>query len=363
MMSIFTRNFLKKNLESWRNLTFQSKMKTKHEVSSTREKLLAEYIAPTKIDDEKITIVGLGQVGIATAFSILSQNISNHIALVDLNENKLQGEVLDLKHGCLFMGNCHVEACTDYSGTANSKICIITAGLSIGKGETRLSLVQKNTDIFKKLLPELVKYSPNTMLLIVTNPVDVMTYVSWRISGLAQCKVIGTGTNLDTSRFRFLLSQKFGVATSSCHAYIIGEHGDSSVPVWSSVDIAGVRLRDINPYAGTDKDTENWSDIHKQVINSAYQIIKLKGDTSFAIGLSTAAIAKSMLKNPINFHAVSINAKGFHGIQDDVYLSLPCLLNANGLSKIIRERLDDGERLQLQKSAEILGKVQSSVHF
>lgn len=156
-----------------------------------------------------------------------SQNISSDLALVDMHEDKLKGEMLDLQHGSSFLKNAKISGSTDYSVTANSSVCIVTAGARQKEGETRLDLVQRNTDIFKKIIPELVKYSPNTILLIISNPVDILTYVAWKLSGLPYNQVIGSGTNLDSARFRFLLSKKLNVAPTSCHGWMIGEHGDS----------------------------------------------------------------------------------------------------------------------------------------
>lgn len=147
-----------------------------------------------------------------------------------------------------------------------------------------MDLVQRNTDILKNLVPKLVEHSPDTTLLIVSNPCDILTYVAWKLSGLPKNRVIGSGTNLDSSRFRFLLAQRLAVAPTSMHGWIIGEHGDSSVPVWSGVNIAGIRLREINPSAGLEGDQENWAECHKEVVNAAYEVIKLKGYTSWAIG-------------------------------------------------------------------------------
>lgn len=285
-------------------------------------------------------------------------------------EDKLKGEMLDLQHGSAFLRNAKINASTDYSITANSSVCIVTAGARQKEGETRLDLVQRNTNIFKKIIPELVKYSPNTILLIVSNPVDILTYVAWKLSGLPKNQVIGSGTNLDSARFRFLLSEKLKVAPTSCHGWMIGEHGDTcgtlirvyfkidfspiydwsvvrdkgtreieslsrkicliareprveractrslvsnlryvytfcSVPVWSGVNIAGVRLRDLDETVGTEDDKENWNEIYKKVIGSAYEVIKLKGYTSWAIGLSAAQIVSSILRNSQQVHAVA----------------------------------------------------------
>lgn len=274
-------------------------------MSPLNEQLL-DKIAECKIStSNKVTIVGIGQVGMACAFSILTQNVSNEICLIDVSSEKLQGEMMDLQHGSNFLKSPKVTAGTDYALTAGSRLCVVTAGVRQKEGESRLSLVQRNTDILKHIIPKLVEHSPDTILLMVSNPVDIMTYVAWKLSGLPKNHVIGSGTNLDSSRFRFLMSQRFGVASQSCHGWIIGEHGDSSVPVWSGVNIAGVRLRELNPTIGTAEDPEKWNELHKQVVDSAYEVIKLKGYTSWAIGLSVSNLASAILKNTNSVVAVS----------------------------------------------------------
>lgn len=328
-------------------------------MTSIQEKLLSKVADAPQSSGSKVTVVGVGQVGMACAFSILTQNIASELALVDVVPDKLKGEMMDLQHGSVFMHSPRVNASTDYAVTANSKICIVTAGARQKEGESRLDLVQRNADIFKHIIPQLVKYSPDTILLIVSNPVDVLTYVAWKLSGLPQHRVIGSGTNLDSSRFRVLLSQRLKVAPASVHGWVIGEHGDSSVPVWSGVNVAGVRLRDLNPELGTANDKENWSEIHQQVVSSAYEVIKLKGYTSWAIGLSVATLAEAILRNTNKVFAVSARVKGYHGIDRDVYLSLPCVLGENGVTDIITQPLTEAELDLLRSSASVMDEVQS----
>lgn len=282
---------------------------------------------------------------------------------MDVAADKLQGELLDLQHGSAFMKNAHVTASTDFKVSAGSRLCIITAGARQREGETRLDLVQRNTDILKGIIPQLVKYSPDTILLIVSNPCDILTYVAWKLSGLPKNKVIGSGTNLDSSRFRFLLSQKLGVAPTSVHGWIIGEHGDTSVPVWSGVNVAGVRLREINPHVGDPQDPEKWNQLHKEVVESAYEVIRLKGYTSWAIGLSCASLAQTILRNQKAVHAVSTLIKGEHGVEDEVFLSLPCVLGSNGVTHIVRQYLNPDEVKALHNSADLMHKVQSGIKF
>ena len=332
--------------------------------------------------NNKVTIVGIGAVGMAAAFSILAQvwlnfnifkkfssqvdffqNVSSEIALIDMFENKLKGEMMDLQHGSNFLKNAKISASTDLSVSAGSRLIIITAGVRQKEGESRLDLVQRNTDILKGMVPKLVEYSPNTTLLIVSNPCDILTYVAWKLSGLPQNRVIGSGTNLDSSRFRFLLAQRLNIAPTSMHGWIIGEHGDSSVPVWSGVNIASIRLREINPSAGLEEDQENWSECHKEVVNAAHEVIKLKGYTSWAIGLSCADLASAIFRNTNAVKAVSTLVKGIHGIDKEVFLSLPCVLNGNGVTSIVKQKLSPDEVIKLQASANLMDEVQRGISF
>lgn len=289
--------------------------------------------------------------------------MSSEVALIDMFEDKLKGEMMDLQHGSNFLKNAKITASKDLSVSAGSRLIIITAGVRQKEGESRLDLVQRNTDIMKGLVPKLVEHSPDTTLLIVSNPCDILTYVAWKLSGLPKNRVIGSGTNLDSSRFRFLLAQRLNIAPTSMHGWIIGEHGDSSVPVWSGVNIAGIRLREINPSAGLEGDKENWVDVHKEVVNAAYEVIKLKGYTSWAIGLSCADLASALFTNSNTVKAVSTLVKGIHGIDKDVFLSLPCVLNSKGVSSIVKQHLSPDELTKLHASADLMDKVQSGIKF
>ncbi|CAO4365159.1 unnamed protein product [Caenorhabditis nigoni] len=331
-------------------------------MASTIKEVFSEIAPAVEYSHGKVTVVGVGQVGMACAYSILQQNIANELCLVDVVADKLKGEMMDLQHGLAFTRHCTVKADTDYSITAGSKLCVVTAGARQREGETRLSLVQRNVEIFKGIIPQLVKYSPDTCILVVSNPVDVLTYVTWKLSGLPRERVFGSGTNLDSARFRFLLSEKLNIAPSSCHGWIIGEHGDSSVAVWSGVNVAGVTLHDVKPDIGEKTDNEHWeAEIHKKVVDSAYEIIKLKGYTSWAIGLSVAKIAQGIFSNSRNVYALSTNVKGFHGIEDEVYLSLPVVLGSAGLTHVVKQHLNEAEVEKLHKSAKALLEVQNGI--
>ncbi|XP_029453240.1 L-lactate dehydrogenase B chain-like [Rhinatrema bivittatum] len=309
----------------------------------------------------KISIVGVGQVGMACAISILQQKLPDELALVDILEQKLRGEMLDLQHGSVFLKTPVIVADKDYSVTANSRIVIVTGGVRQQEGESRLDLVQRNVNVFKCIIPQVVKYSPDCILLVVSNPVDIMTYVTWKLSGLPKHRVIGSGCNLDSARFRFLMSQKLKIDASCCHGFVLGEHGDSSVPVWSGVNVAGLSLQTLNPELGSEKDCENWKKVHQMVVDSAYEVITLKGYTNWAIGLSVANLSESIVKNLSRIHPVSTMVKGMYGIKNEVFLSLPCVLNAKGITSVINLKLKDEEVAQLKKSADTLWNIQKDL--
>nr|XP_031535691.1 L-lactate dehydrogenase A-like 6B [Vicugna pacos] len=272
------------------------------EMATVKCELLKNLTSDEAVRCSKISIVGTGSVGMACAISILLKGLSDELALVDVDEGRLKGETMDLQHGSSFIKMPNIVCSKDYLVTANSSLVIITAGARQEKGETRLNLVQRNLAIFKLMISSIVQYSPRCKLIVVSNPVDILTYVAWKLSEFPQNRVIGSGCNLDTARFRFLIGQRLGIHSESCHGWILGEHGDSSVPVWSGVNIAGVPLKTLNVDIGTDKDPEQWKNVHKDVVASAYEIIKMKGYTSWAIGLSVADLTESILKNLRRVH-------------------------------------------------------------
>ncbi|XP_069821222.1 L-lactate dehydrogenase A chain [Dendropsophus ebraccatus] len=332
-------------------------------MASTKEKLIHNVVAEPAASQNKVTIVGVGAVGMACAISVLQKDLADELALVDVIEDKLKGEMMDLQHGSLFLKTPKIVSGKDYSVTANSKLVVVTAGARQQEGESRLNLVQRNVNIFKFIIPNIVKYSPNCILLIVSNPVDVLTYVAWKISGFPKHRVIGSGCNLDSARFRYLMGEKLGIHPLSCHGWVIGEHGDSSVPVWSGVNVAGVSLKTLNPDMGTENDKENWKEVHKQVVDSAYEVIKLKGYTSWAIGLSVADLAETTLKNLRRVHPISTMVKGMYGVKEDVFLSIPSVLGNQGITDVVNMTLKPDEEERLRKSADTLWSIQKELQF
>uniref|UniRef100_A0AAQ4QJR3 L-lactate dehydrogenase n=1 Tax=Gasterosteus aculeatus aculeatus TaxID=481459 RepID=A0AAQ4QJR3_GASAC len=359
---------------------------------STKEKLISHVMKEEPVASaNKVTVVGVGMVGMACAISVLLKDLCDELALVDVMEDKLKGEIMDLQHGSLFLKTHKIVADKDYSVTANSKLVVVTAGARQQEGESRLNLVQRNVNIFKFIIPNIVKHSPNCIILVVSNPVDILTYVAWKLSGFPRHRVIGSGTNLDSARFRHLMGEKLNIHPSSCHGWIIGEHGDSSVPVWSGVNVAGVSLQGLNPQMGTEGDSENWKAVHKEVVDGeaysptsstagtdekdqqneskmkmlehtwAYEVIRLKGYTSWAIGMSVANLVESILKNLHKVHPVSTLVQGMHGVKDEVFLSVPSVLGNSGLTDVIHMTLKPDEEKQLMSSADTLWGVQKEL--
>lgn len=306
------------------------------------------------IRPRKGVIIGAGQVGMACAYSMIIQNCFDELVLQDIQTERVKGEVMDLMHGIPFVGTVDIKAGTVADVGQDADIVIITAGASQKSGESRLDLVGRNVAIFKGLIVDVVKYCPNATLLIVSNPVDIMTYVTLKVSGFPAARVIGSGTVLDSARFRTLLAEKMGIDPRSVHAYIIGEHGDSEVPVWSKVNVAGMPL-----YNGKDRsalDNADLNEIFEHVKNAAYEIIKLKGYTSYAIGLATTEIVQAILRSQERILTVSSLVNDFYGIHD-VCLSLPSVVNEKGVIKTVNLTLNDTEQQQLIHSAQILREL------
>ncbi|MED6215798.1 hypothetical protein PIB30_001415 [Stylosanthes scabra] len=316
--------------------------------------------SPTK-RQTKISVIGAGNVGMAIAQTILTQDLTDELVLVDNKADKLRGEMLDLQHAAAFLPRTKIHASVDYAVTAGSDLCIVTAGARQNPGESRLNLLQRNLALFKSIVPPLARYSPQTVLLIVSNPVDVLTYLAWKLSGFPSNRVIGSGTNLDSSRFRFLIADHLDVNAQDVQAYIVGEHGDSSVALWSSISVGGVPVLSFLEKQQIAYEKETLENIHKAVIGSAYEVISLKGYTSWAIGYSVASLARSIIRDQRKIHPVSVLAKGFYGICDEVFLSLPAQLGRGGVLGVTNVHLTEEESQRLRDSAKTILEVQNQL--
>ncbi len=310
--------------------------------------------AETKVNirPRKGVIIGAGQVGMACAYSMIIQNCFDELVLQDIQTERVRGEVMDLRHGTPFVSPVNIQAGSVADVGQDADLVIITAGASQKPGETRLDLVGRNVVIFESLIADVVKYCPNATLLVVSNPVDILTYVTLKLSGFPAARVIGSGTVLDSARFRTLLAAKMGIDPRSVHAYIIGEHGDSEVPVWSKVNVAGMPLYQGSP----SPDTAELNELFEHVKNAGYEILNRKGCTSYAIGLATTEIVKAILHSQDRILTVSNLVNGFYGIHD-VCLSLPAVVNEKGVIKTVNLTLNDKEQQQLLHSAQIIRDI------
>ncbi|PMQ01968.1 MAG: L-lactate dehydrogenase [Dictyoglomus sp. NZ13-RE01] len=304
----------------------------------------------------KILIVGAGAVGTSFAYSLMQKGLVEEIVLYDIDKNKAKGEAMDLSHGVSFVSPVKIRE-GDLEEAKDSDIVVITAGAKQKPGETRLQLIDRNLEIFKNLIPNIVNTGFNGIFLIVTNPVDILTYITWKISNFPREKVIGSGTVLDSSRFAYLLSQHCNVDPRSLTAYVIGEHGDTAVPAWSLTHIGGIHISEFCPICDNkciSKDVMN--EIMKEIRESAYKIIQYKGATYYAIGLAVVNIVEAILRDENRILPVSSVIPDLFGIKD-VPLSLPSILNRNGIRKVLNISLSSEEKEALLHSAKTLKSI------
>lgn len=300
----------------------------------------------------RVAVVGVGNVGATFAYALLMSGRASEIVLIDANQARAEGEAMDLNHAVPFAPPARIWAGT-YADCAGAAVTVITAGAAQKPGETRLDLVKKNTAIFKSIIPQVAQHNPNGIILVAANPVDVLSYVAWKLSGLPAARVIGSGTILDTARFRYLLSQYYGVDPRSVHAYILGEHGDSEVPAWSLANIAGMRLKDFCCLQDVRYDQTRMDEIFAQTRDAAYQIIQRKGATFYAIGAGLMRIVEAILRDQSTVLSVSSLIDRYYGI-DDVYFSLPAVVDRGGIEALLRLELDEMEIVGLRRSADVL---------
>ena len=300
----------------------------------------------------RVAVVGLGNVGASLAYALLFSGLAAEIVLVDKNVAKAEGEAMDLNHAVPFAHPTRIWA-GDYKDCAGAGVVVMAAGAGQKPGETRLDLLQRNAHIFEEVVPRLVEHNRDCILLIATNPVDVLTSLSLRLSGLPSNRVIGSGTILDTARFRYLLSQHFGVDPRSVHAFIIGEHGDSEVPVWSLANIAGMRLEEFCAAQGRSCDWKELDSIFEHTRDAAYHIIARKQATYYAVAAGLMRIIEAVLRDQNTVLSVSSLVSGMYGISD-LCLSLPSIVNRSGIEKVLHLQLSEAEVHKLQQSAQVL---------
>lgn len=312
-----------------------------------------------EINSRKAAIVGCGFVGSASAFALMESGLFSEIVLIDSSKEKAEGEALDISHGLPFAKPLQIYA-GDYSDISDAAVIIVTAGAGQKPGETRLDLVKKNVGIFKSIIPEIVKYNQDGILLVVANPVDILTYAAAKLSGFPKNRVFGSGTVLDSARLKYLLGEHLGVDSRSVHAFIIGEHGDSEIAAWSSANVSGIPLNSFCEMRGHFNHNKAMHRIADEVKNSAYEIIEKKKATYYGIAMSVKRICEAIVRDEKSILPVSSVQRGNYDI-DGVALSMPAIVGKHGVEALVPIELSKKEEEDLKKSAETLKAIISDV--
>ena len=302
----------------------------------------------------KVVLVGTGMVGMSFAYAALNQSVCDELVLIDLNEVRAKGEAMDLNHGLAFSNSSMQIYFGNYADCSDADVVVICAGVAQKEGETRLHLLQRNYKVFEAIVPRVVSSGFEGIFLVATNPVDIMTRITYELSGFNAAKVIGTGTTLDTARLRYLLGNYFEVDPRHMHAYVIGEHGDSEFVPWSQAIMAVKPVYDmLEKYP----DRYNHNDLEKieyEVRTAAYDIIKAKGSTYYGIGMAICRIVRAIFHNENSVFTVSVRLRGEYGLRKEVFIGHPCIINSNGANRNLELKLMTKEIEQFKQSYEIL---------
>jgi L-lactate dehydrogenase len=302
----------------------------------------------------KIALIGTGFVGSSYAFALLNQGIANELVLIDMNNEKADGDARDLNHGLAFASPMKIHA-GDYNDCKEADIVVITAGANQKRGETRLDLVGKNIKIFKGIVEQVMDSGFDGIFLVATNPVDILTYATWKFSGLPKERVIGSGTILDTARLRYLVGEHFDIDTRNIHAYIMGEHGDTEFPVWSHTTIGASHISELIDM-NNDEVQKDLNDIFVNVKDAAYQIIERKGATYYGIAMGLARITKAIFNDENSILTVSALLESEYD-QKDIYIGVPAIINREGIRKVVELPLNENEKSRFNHSAQTLKSV------
>lgn len=314
-----------------------------------------------QVNPRKAAIIGCGFVGSATAFALMQSRLFSEIVLLDANHDKADGEAKDIAHGIPFAGQMKIYA-GDYGDIGDASIVIVTAGANQKPDETRLDLVHKNVGIYKSIIPQIVESGFGGVLLIVSNPVDILTYAAVKLSGFPEHRVIGSGTVLDTARLKYALGEHLSVDSRSVHSFIIGEHGDSEIAAWSSTNVSGIPVNDFCEMRGHFNHQESMERIAADVKNSAYEIIAKKQATYYGIAMSVKRICECIVRDEKSILPVSSMLHGLYGI-DDIALSMPAIVGAEGIETHVPISLDEKETAALLASAKTLKEVAKSLEL
>lgn len=309
----------------------------------------------------KIVLIGSGAVGSTFAYTVLLRGLCTELVIIDVNRNKAEGDVLDLNHGLMLANPMKIKV-GEYADCAGADIIVVTAGAAQRPGETRIDLMNRNVAIFKSIIEGITAHNQDAILLVATNPVDILTQVALKLSGWPKQRVIGSGTLLDSSRFRYLVGERLGVDPRSIHGVIIGEHGDSEVAVWSALQVAGITLEQSQLGGRWQVSEAEKQRITEETKGAAYKIIEKKGATFYAIALALARICEAILKDHHSVLAVSSYLEDYHGISG-VCLGVPTVLGKGGVEEVLPLPLSPGEERQLQQSAEKLKGFLNEIGF
>ena len=312
----------------------------------------------------KVSIICCGNVGMRYAYALIMQGLVRSLVIVDVDKKRLEGEVMDLSHGTPYVSPIEIIA-GDYSDIQDSDLVVITAGKKQKHGQSRIDLVKDNVEVFRQIISQILKYAPSAIFLVVTNPVDILSYAAYKFSSKPAHEVIGSGTVLDTARFRFLLAQHCQIDPHNVHGYILGEHGDSEFPVWSNTIIGGVLFERYFSICGkteTCRTEDEMAVIAEEVKDSAYKIIEAKGETSYGIGLSLVRITRAILHDENAVLSVSTLIDDYLGVKD-IYLSLPSIVNKNGVRENLKIELSSKEQAQFLHSAEKIKSIIKQIGF
>ena len=308
-----------------------------------------------QVDTRKAAMIGCGFVGSASAFALMQSGLFSELVLIDANHDKAEGEAMDIAHGLPFAGQMKIYA-GDYDDIVDAAVIIVTAGAAQKPGETRLDLVNKNVNIFKSIIPEIAKRNYKGILLIVANPVDILTYTAVKLSGLPENRVIGSGTVLDTARLKYALGEHLEVDSRSVHSFIIGEHGASEIVAWSSTNVSGIPVNDFCELRGHFNHEEAMHRIADDVKNSAYDIIEKKGATYYGIAMSVKRICECIMRDEKSILPISSMMHGEY-VMSDICLSMPTVVGREGVETRVPIQLNEQEESALSASAEQLSKV------
>lgn len=310
----------------------------------------------------KVVIVGTGMVGMSYAYSLLNQGTVEELVLIDIDKERALGEAMDLNHGLSYAPRKMKIYAGTYSDCKDADIVVITAGVNQKDGETRIDLLNRNAAIMKAVVKEVMASGFDGIILVASNPVDILAYVAWKASGLPSSRVFGSGTSLDTARLRFEIAQRIHISVKNIHAYIMGEHGDTEFACWSNAYIGSKPLTDvIDTMEGIE--LSDLEDIHQDVKNAAYEIIKRKKATYYGIGMTLVSITAAIINNENRIVPISVYNDGIYDIDNDLYIGLPAVLNADGVHHVVKIKLNEKEDEQLKHSAKVLKDILNQMKF